>query len=123
MEKLGRIFLSFRLTHAAFDVTDVRCIAYKLKAVLIACDYAAVPAACLAALAYSTEQVVSLIALKFKTQYAHLIEHFLEDRHLNRQLLRHTLALSLIAVIALVSECGRFEVKCHAKAVRLLLLS
>ena len=118
-EKLRRVFLRLGLTHAAFDVADVGRVAYELKAVLIAGHYAAVPAGGLAALSDCAEQIVRLVAFELKAQYAHLVKYFLENGYLHGQFLGHTLALCLIAVVALVPEGGRFEVKGHAQAVGL----
>ena len=76
-KQLGSIFGRARLTHAAFDVAYVSALRNELEAVLITGYDAAVPAVTLALFCHRTEQVVRLIALKLKTQYAHRVENAL----------------------------------------------
>ena len=99
-KQLGSILGRRCLAHAAFDMADMRCFTYKLEAVLIAGDDAAIPADCAASRSDRAEQVIGLVALKLNAQDAHCVKHLLEYRHLNGQLLGHALALCLISLIS-----------------------
>ena len=121
-KELRRVFGSCGLTHAAFDVTDMRRVAYKLEAVLITGDDAALPAAVTAFGCNRAEQVVGLKAFELKAQYSHCVKHLLEYGHLNGKLLGHRLALRLIALVSHVAERGRLEVKRYAYGLGLLII-
>ena len=110
------------LAHAAFDMADMRCFTYKLEAVLIAGNYAAVPPGGAAPHSDRTEQIIGLVALKLKAQDAHCVKHLLEYRHLNGQLLGHALALSLISGVSQVPERRRFEIKRNAHSLGLFIV-
>ena len=118
-KQLGSVLLRLSLAHAGLHMAHMCSLAYKLEAVLIAGDNAAVPAGFFANLAHSAEKVVRFIALEFKAQDAHIVKHLLQNRHLHRKFLRHTLALRLVAVIAQMAECRCFKVKGHTDGLGL----
>ena len=109
--------LDLGLTHAGLDMIDLGMLVDKLKGVAVACDqhYPVLRTFC----GDCAEQIVRLPALKFIAADVHRVQRFLENRHLHRQLLRHTLALSLVALVLKVTEGGRLEVEGNAHRVRL----
>jgi len=52
----------------------------------------------------------------------HGVQRFLQKRHLHGQLLRHRLALGLVALVHLVPEGRRGQVEGHAERIRHLAL-
>ena len=68
------------------------------------------------------QQIVGLKALFLNAQDAHGVQHFLQQRHLRRQLLRHPLPLGLVAVIAQMAEGGGLQVKGHRQPLGPLLV-
>ena len=103
-------------------MADMRRFTYKLKTILIAGNYAAVPAGYAAPHSDRTEQIIGLVALKLKAKNAHCVKHLLEYRHLNGKLLGHALALSLISGVSQVPERRRFEVKCNTHGLGLFIV-
>ena len=80
----------------------------KLQTVAVACCDNAFVAVVLAGVGEGAENVVSLVALAGDDFIAQKREKLLEHGHLRGELLRHTLAVCLVAVVSLVAEGGRF---------------
>ena len=121
-EALRGIKDGLRLAHASLDVADRGLVAYKLQAVLVAGDDHAVPALFFTNRGRRAEDVVRLVALPLVTPYAHVVQQLFQQRHLHRELLRHALALGLVALVGSVAEGGRLEVEADAERVRFLLV-
>ena len=121
-EHLGRVFHRLRLSHAGLNVADVGRVRNELEAVLIARDDDALPPGALAALADRAEQIVRLIPLQLQTAHAHGVKRLLQQRHLHGQLLRHRLALRLVAVVLFVAERRRAQIERDAQRLRHLQL-
>ena len=86
-------------------------VADQLQAVAVPrCDHALV-AAVLAGGGEGAKDIVRLVALAGHDGIAEQSEQLPERRHLARQLRRHTLARRLVAVVSLMAEGGRLEVK------------
>ena len=90
----------------------------KLKAVAVACGNHAVPSRFGAAARKRSEDIVRLIALAGYNLKAERAEQLLERLKLRRQLMRHSLALRLIAVIQLVPEGGRAQIERDRHRIR-----
>ena len=69
-----------------------------------------------------TDQVVGLPPLQLIPGDGHGVQHLPDNGQLSRQLLRHGLALGLIALVGQVPEGGRLQVEGTAQGLRLLLL-
>ena len=103
-------------------MADVGRVRNELEAVLIARDDDALPPGALAALADRAEQIVRLVSLQLQTAHAHGVKRLLQQRHLHGQLLRHRLALRLVAVVLLVAERRRAQIERDAQRLRRLQL-
>ena len=66
-----------------------------------------------------TEDIVGLIALLGYDKIAQIGQQFLDERQLLCQLLRHTLALRFVALIHLMAEGLRLQVKSKEHSIRL----
>ena len=71
---------------------------------------------------HGAQQVVCLPALQLVAANVHGIQHLFQHRHLDGQLLRHSLALSLVLSVGLVAEGGGAHVKGHRQPLGLLLV-
>ena len=94
----------------------------ELEGVLVPGDEAAGKSLLLADPGHGAEKIVRLPAGELVPADTHGVEHFLQDRHLDAQLLGHTLAGGLVSRAQLVAEGRRVHVEGHAYAVRPLLI-
>ena len=122
VKALRRIEDGLRLAHAGFDVAYRSLITHELQAVLVAGDNDAVPALVFTDRGGGAQDIVRLVALELVAADAHVVEYFLQDRHLYSQLVRHGLALGLISLIGLMPEGRRLQIEADAERVRLLLV-
>ena len=71
---------------------------------------------------HGAQQVVRLPALQLAAADVHGVQHVLQHRHLNGQLLRHPLALGLVLGKRLMPEGGRPHVERHRQPLGLFLV-
>ena len=110
------------LPHPALYVADGGAVGDQLQAVLVPGDDDAVVSLLLGDAGEGAQNVVRLIARQLQVGDPHRIQQFLQDRHLNRQFLRHGLALGFVEVIAPVPESRLSPVKGDTDRLRLLIL-
>ena len=121
-EGLLRYILGGGLAHTGGHQLHLGVGGNELEAVLVAGDDDAVPAGCLAAAADGADEIVGLVAGEVVLGNVHGGEHLLQIRQLHGQLLRHPLALGLVAFIRLMAEGGLPAVEGDAQRLRLLLV-
>ena len=121
-EGLLRHVLGGGLAHAGGHQLHLGMGGDELETVLIAGDDDAVPAGCLAAAADGADEIVGLVAGEIVLGNVHGGEHLLQIRQLHGQLLRHPLALGLVAFIRLMAEGRLPAVEGDAQRLRLLLV-
>ena len=71
---------------------------------------------------HGAQEIVRLPALQLTAADVHGVQHLLQHRHLDSQLLRHPLALGLVVRERLVPEGGRAHVKGHRQTLGLFLV-
>ena len=108
--------------HAGLHEAHGGAAADELEAVPVAGDDLAAPAGGGALFRRRAEDVVGLPARRLQPADAHLLQHALEHGHLRRQVVRHRLALGLIARVLPVAEGRLRQVEGHAERVRRALL-
>ena len=127
VNRLEAVFLSKRLlvvdldlglTQAAFDMVYLRASADELERVAVARHKHAASARLACSLCYSAEKVVRLPALQLVAAHVHRVQHLLEYRHLDGELVRHTLALSLILLVLQLAEGRTVQIEGDGESVR-----
>ena len=103
-EALHRVVDGLGLAHAGLDVQYPRFVRDELEGVLVPGGDDALVPRFLAEAGDAAQQVVGLEALALHAEDAHGVQHILEDGHLHCQLLRHALALGLVALVLLMPE-------------------
>ena len=110
------------LSAAGGDQVHGGVVGDQLKGIPVAGDDDAIPALLLTGTGDGAQQVVRLPAVQLVGGDAHGGQNFLQDRHLHGQLLRHGMALGLVALVGQVAEGGGFPVEGHAEGVRLFVV-
>ena len=119
---LRRHILGGGLPHAGGHQLDHGVVRNELEAVLVTGDRHAVPSRRLTLAGDGADEIVGLVARQLVSGDAHGVQQLLEKGHLLRQLLRHSLALGLVALVGEVAEGGFPAVKGDAQGLGLLLL-
>ena len=118
-EPLRRVVDRLGLAHAGLDVQHPRFFCNELERILVpGGDDAGVPRF-FARSRHAAQQVVGLKALLLHAEDPHGVQNVLEDGHLHGQLLRHALALGLVALVLQMPEGGGFQVEGHGDPVGL----
>ena len=89
----------------------------ELEAVPVSCCYHTFVSALCTGMGKRTQNIISLKALTGHYPVAEVGEQFFQRCHLLGKLIGHSLAVRFIAVIGLMPECRRFEVKCHGNGI------